>query len=110
MEYRIDLSDEADAELDAAYLFLSNQSPDRAIRWYKDIRNTISTLSQFPRRCPLAFEDEQYPKNEVRQLLHGKGGGTYRILFTVFEEDEEVRILHVYHGARQMRPRNQEDE
>jgi hypothetical protein len=34
MEYRIELSDEADAELDAAYLFLLQKSPDFALRWY----------------------------------------------------------------------------
>lgn len=110
MEYRIEFSDEAEAELDAAYLFLSNQDPDQAIRWYKDIHSAISTLSQFPRRCPLAFENEQYPTNEVRQLLYGKGRNIYRILFTVFEEEQEVRVLHVYHGARQTRLTAPEDE
>ena len=110
MEYRIEASDEAEAELDAAYLFLSRQDPDRAIRWYTDIHSAMFTLSQFPGRCPLAFENEQYPANEVRQLLYGKGRSIYRILFTIFEEDQEVRVLHVYHSARQIRSQEREDE
>ena len=34
MEYQVELSDEAEAELDAAYLFLLQRSPDAASRWY----------------------------------------------------------------------------
>ncbi|MDP8925057.1 MAG: type II toxin-antitoxin system RelE/ParE family toxin [Chloroflexota bacterium] len=54
---------------------------------------SIQTLADFPRRCPLACENDDFDV-EVRQRLHGD----YRILFTV--DGGTVRILHVRHGAR----------
>ena len=101
MEYQIDISDEAEAELDAAYLYLSGRSLDAAYRWYKGAQEAIDSLSSLPHRCILAPENSQYPNNEVRQLLYGSGKSVYRILFTVFEEDKLVRVLHFRHGARQ---------
>ncbi len=110
MEYQVELSDEADAELDAAFLFLLQRAPKAAMRWYLGAQAAIDSLSAFPRRCPLAPEDASYPDNEVRQLLYGKGRNTYRILFTIFEEDREIRIMQFRHGSRQIRSQDQEDE
>lgn len=62
----------------------------------------IESLSQLPKRCPLAREN-QYFSQEIRQLLYGRGRNSYRILFTVLEEQEGaiVRILHIRHVSRQ---------
>ena len=35
----------------------------------------------------------------IRQLLHGKKRGTYRILFTI--KEGVVELLHVRHAARE---------
>ncbi len=110
MEYQIDMSDEAEAELDAAYLYLSGRSLDSAYRWYNGAQKAIPSLSNMPRRCVLAHENSLYPNNEVRQLLYGNGKTTYRILFTIFEEDGLVRVLHFRHGARQSGRSNQTEE
>ena len=61
MEYQVEISDEAEAGLDAAF------------RWYIGARAAINSLSELPRRCPLARENASYPDNEVRQLLYGTG-------------------------------------
>ncbi len=63
MEYQVEMSDEAAAELDSAYLF----------------------------------------------FLHGTGRKTYRIVFTIFDTDAEVRILHFRHAGQQHKQQNQED-
>ncbi len=73
MEYQIDMSDEAESELDAAYLYLSGRSLDSAYRWYNGAQEAIASLSILPRRCVLAHENSLYPNNEVRQLLYGTG-------------------------------------
>ena len=109
MEYQVETSDEAEAELDSAYLFLLQRSPDAAIRWYMGARAAIASLSTFPRRCPLAGGNESYPNNEIRQLLYGTGRRTYRIVFTIFDNDGEVRVLHFRHGARQQKQNPQAD-
>jgi len=95
MEYQVEMSDEADAELDAAYLFLLQKSPDAASRWYIGARAAINSLSELPRCCPLARENASYPDNEVRQLLYGTGCSAYRILFMVFDDDAEVRVVQL---------------
>jgi plasmid stabilization system protein ParE len=102
MEYRVEISDVALAEIDAAYLYLSSRSPEAAIRWLRGLEAAINSLSMFPGRCPIAPESESYPDIEVRQLLYGRGRSVYRILYCVFdrEDEPEVRILHVRHGAR----------
>lgn len=103
MSYRIEISSVAEAEADSAYLGLSSiLSPDRARAWYQGLLRSIESLSEFPKRCPLAREN-QYFSREIRQLLYGQGRFCYRILFTIIENDEvsTVRVLHIRHGARQ---------
>jgi len=109
MEYQVELTDVAEAELDAAYLSFSQKSLDAAWRWYKGTLAKADTLSMFPRRCPLARENDDFPTQEVRQLLYGKGHNTYRIVFIVFEEDAVVRIIGFRHGAQGSRQQAQEE-
>ena len=61
----------------------------------------ISTLITMPRRCPVAREDAFFSQ-EIRQLLYGKGQHTYRILFTVLDEQTTptVRVLHIRNAAQ----------
>lgn len=55
-----------------------------------------------PKRCALARENKHFSQ-EIRQLLYGKGRNTYRIIFTVIENQENysVRILQVRHATQQ---------
>jgi len=55
-----------------------------------------------PKRCALARENKLFTK-EIRQLLYGKGRNTYRIIFTVIENEDDyfVRILHVRNALQQ---------
>ena len=36
---------------------------------------------------------------EIRQLLYGRRGGVYRVLFTITGRD--IRVLHIRHAARE---------
>ena len=51
----------------------------------------------FPHRCPLAPEDDEF-SFEVRQLLYGSKQHRYRILFTIHAD--LVVIIHIRHGRR----------
>ncbi len=102
MTYRIDFSSVAKAEADAAFLRLSQYtSPERSQSWYQGLIKAISSLQEMPRRCSLAREDALFSQ-EIRQLLYGRGKTTYRILFTILEEQAipTVRILHVRNAAQ----------
>ncbi|MGP1382193.1 MAG: type II toxin-antitoxin system RelE/ParE family toxin [Thainema sp.] len=103
MKYRIEISSVAEAEADRAFLRLSQiASPATAKHWYAGLIQAIESLSQMPKRCPLARENS-YFSQEIRQLVYGKGRSSYRVLFTILEEQERatVRILHIRHGSQQ---------
>ena len=84
MKYRIEISSVAEAEADSAFLRLSQVvSSTRASEWYSGLLQAIESLSQMPKRCPIARENN-YFSQEIRQLLYGKGRNSYRILFYYF--------------------------
>jgi plasmid stabilization system protein ParE len=91
------ISEPAERDIEAAYRWLVQRDPLAAIRWYNRLLEVICSLDTFPERCPLAPENK-YLKSEVRQVLHGRRQHKYRILFDI--KDDEVRVLHVRHGAR----------
>jgi plasmid stabilization system protein ParE len=102
MTYRVDLSSVAKAEADAAFLSFSQYAtPEKAQSWYQGLIKAISTLGTMPRRCPIARENAFFSQ-EIRQLLYGKGQHTYRILFTVLDEQATpiVRVLHIRNAAQ----------
>src|SRR5215472_10180019 len=84
MSYRVEVSEAAEAEAEALYFWILRHSPERAAIWYEGLLAAIDSLAQFPRRCPLARENDRFER-EIRQLLYGSGRSTCRILFTVIE-------------------------
>jgi plasmid stabilization system protein ParE len=84
-------------------------SPEKAREWYEGLLNAIESLSAMPKRCPIARENQYFSK-EIRQLLYGKGRNSYRIIFTIAENEDvsAVRILHIRHAAQQTLGENQE--
>jgi hypothetical protein len=68
------------------------------------VEAAILTLGRFPTRCGIAPESREFPE-EIRQLLYGRRGGRYRILFVI--RGNEVRVLHARHGARKTMTRDE---
>ena len=61
MKYRIEISSAAEAEADSAFLRLSQvTSPVKASQWYSGLLQAVESLSQMPKRCPLAPENEYF--------------------------------------------------
>ena len=98
-KYHVEITAATEAELREAYLWIREDSPERATRWRKGLLKQIERLETLPERCPLAPEN-QFFAEEIRQLLYGRRGGVYRILFT--SEKDTVYVLHIRHGARQV--------
>lgn len=94
MSFTVFIEPPAYVEIEEAYLFIRQDSPGNADRWFNGLRKAIDSLEQMPRRCPLAPENSAF-EEEIRHLIHG----SYRILFTI--DEQEVHVLHVRHGARQ---------
>ena len=99
MIYDVIISETAETEAQDAYLWLMGVLPDFAGIWYDGLLDAIASLDTFPRRCPVAPENDNYPDIEVRHLLYRQGRTVYRILYCIIEPDT-VRVLHVRHGSR----------
>ena len=89
VSYRVLIQPQASEDIEAAY----GRSHERAAASLNGAFSAIESLTEFPRRCALAPEDEVFDP-EIRHLLHGG----FRILFTV--QEDQLRILHIRHGAR----------
>lgn len=100
--YRIEYTDAAKEEIERAYLWrVASVSPEAAVRWAEDLRTKVDTLAEFPYRNERAPEYAGAGAGVRRLLL-----GVYRVLYLIVEPEADetegiVRVLHVYHGARQ---------
>jgi toxin ParE1/3/4 len=93
MAYRVEITPEAEADLDACYRYIAEDSPTNALRWWQHCDEVMDRLGLFPESFSLAPENDAVPF-EVRQRLYGN----YRILFTI--QEQRVVVLHVRHAAR----------
>jgi plasmid stabilization system protein ParE len=92
MNFKVQLTEQAEAELAEVYEWIAADSPEQAAIWFNGLVEVSESLSTNPERCPRAPESNEIDR-EIRQLLYGK----YRILFTIREDT--VYLLHVRHGA-----------
>jgi len=97
MAYQVEISPLALADIDEAYLWLYEQSPRTAARWFRGLRKAIDSLETNPERCSFTPESDAF-EGELRQLLYGRRRGVYRILFTV--AGDAVQVHRVRHGSR----------
>jgi plasmid stabilization system protein ParE len=97
MAHAVHISARALREIDEAIEWLAARSHAAAVRWHEQLLEAVRSLETNPERWELAPESECYP-GELRQLLHGKRRGVYRILFEV--RGETVYILRVRHSAQ----------
>ena len=98
MDFRVELSEQAQRDIAAIYDWLQSQQAGGAgERWFLALRAAVASLKSLPSRCPLAPESRDSPV-EVRHLLYGRRPHVYRILFAI--EGDLVQVLHIRHGRR----------
>jgi plasmid stabilization system protein ParE len=95
MAYQIEISPTAIADIESIFLWIKEDSPEKAYGWVRGCYEIMLTLENFPKRCSLALESN-YMTIEVRQLLYKK---QFYILFTVNEGI--VRIHRVRRASQQ---------
>ena len=83
----------AEGDIEEAWSFISQDSPEEAERFIRRLEEQIATLESFPERCPLI------PENEIlgtryRHLLYENYRSVFRIV------GKTVYVLRVIHGAR----------
>jgi plasmid stabilization system protein ParE len=82
MEYAVEVTQIAAAEIDTAYEWIKERAPDAAERWYAGLMAALSSLRHDPRRCARVLTAE-FVDSEIRQLVYGRRRGRYRILFAI---------------------------
>ena len=98
MDFRVDLSEQAQRDIAAIHHWLHlEQAGDAGERWFLELRAAIASLATLPSRCPTAPESRESPV-KVRQLLYGRRPHIYRILFAI--DGEVAQVLHIRHGRR----------
>ena len=97
MKYKLIIQPPALADLDEAYRWIAERSPENAARWFNRFLESLATLERSPNRCGVAPESKQIGR-DIRQLLYGRRGGVYRALFVI--HNDEVHVLHIRHAAR----------
>src|SRR5262249_37628457 len=97
MAHSVHLTARALREIDGALEWLAQRSPTAAAPRPAHPPAAGRSMEDNPARCGLAPESEWFP-GEIRQLLHGKRRGVYRILFEI--RGDTVYILRVRHSAQ----------
>lgn len=98
MAYLVDVSRKARAAVRETLDWKREHSPAHADTWYVGLLAALQSLEDYPKRCPLAPENE-FVAEEVRQLLYGKRPDVYRILFVI--RGVTVSVLAIRHAAQQ---------
>lgn len=100
MAYRVEITGRAEADLEELYRWVVDRAPQQGAKWFNGLERAVLSLNQHPKRCPVASEniDTDHP---VRLLSYGRKPHTYRVFFTVDDDADVVRVLHVRRGARQ---------
>jgi plasmid stabilization system protein ParE len=93
MSRKVHLSQQARRDIEQAYLYISQDAPERAANWRSRLQTAIQSLKAFPHRHAVVFDDATAGR-DVRQMTFG----VYLVLYSV--EADRVDVLTVRHGAR----------
>lgn len=93
MTYTVLVAVFARNDADEVFDWIAMDSGAAAERWLEGLDLVFASLRTFPNRGKLAPEGRRI-RRQVRQLMYGR----YRIIYVVV--GDEVRVLHVRHGAR----------
>jgi plasmid stabilization system protein ParE len=100
MAYRVEIARRAEADLEALYLWVVDRAPQQGGQWFNGLERAVLSLDRHPKRCPVASESLD-PDQPIRVLTYGRKPHAYRVFFSVDDDAEIVRVLHVRRGARE---------
>ena len=98
--YTVRLEDAAIEELDEIFGDIGRDAPRAAQNWMNGFWRLVELLSEFNVNFAPARENDD-SDFELRQVIHY----SHRIVYTIDDEQRQVRILHIWHGARRNIPR-----
>ena len=96
--YRVVIQPRAEDDALAAFDWIAERSPAAAAHWLAGLRKAVAELAVRPLLHPLAVEVSERFGSPIREALHGKRRGVYRIFYTV--DDDVIRVLAIRHSAQ----------
>ncbi len=60
MSYQVIVQPPAETDIEEAVAWIAQYSPEKAALWYFDLTEAIESLQNFPARCPIAPESEEF--------------------------------------------------
>ena len=95
MAYLVSITSRAERDLAHLYVEINAEHSDAALKWYRSLKEAILSLEEQPNRCPFISR-----RKKLRHLLYGHKPHIYRVIYRVVENQKEVEVLHIRHGAR----------
>jgi plasmid stabilization system protein ParE len=86
---------QAEADLERIGEHIAEESPQRAISFVRELRETCEGLGDMPKRFPLA---PRFERVGIRRRVHG----SYLIFYRIGQET--IDVIHVLHGAMDYEP------
>ncbi len=96
MAYRVEVTARAGRDLRRIYRDIHAVYSKEADDWFNGLESLVLSLDEFPGRGAVVPEDPN-----LRQVLYGNKQVVYRVLYSVDEPAQVVRIIHIRHGARE---------
>ena len=90
--FRVSIAPDAERDIAAEFWYIHRDSPSNAETWMHGIYAAIESLAMMPARCGRICEHAEFDV-ELREMYYK----SHRIIFTIV--GEEVRVVHVRHGA-----------
>ena len=95
MAYLVSITSRAERDLAHLYREINADYSGAALKWYLGLKEAILSLEVQPNRCPVTHR-----RGKLRHLLYGHNPHTYRVIYRVLENQKQVEVLHIRHGAR----------
>jgi len=95
MAYLVSITSRAERDLAHLYGEIIAEHSDAALKWYLGLKEAILSLEVQPNRCPVTRR-----RDKLRHLLYAHNPHAYRVIYRVLENQKQVEVLHIRHGAR----------
>jgi plasmid stabilization system protein ParE len=95
MAYLVSITSRAERDLAHLYGEINADHSDAALEWYLGLKEAILSLEVQPNRCPVTRR-----RDKLRHLHYAHNPHTYRVIYRVLENQKQVEVLHIRHGAR----------
>ena len=102
MAFQVRLTTQAEQDADKIYSYIFERAPQGANRWYRALLDVVDLLDTNPQGRPLSLERGVADADLRQMLFNTPKSHTYRALFIVLEDQNQVDIIAVRGPAQNL--------